>query len=165
MENQPSRWRVGEWLLELLMALVLLTMLLVGLVDVFGRYLFLKPLPGAAEIAELSLGLLVFGSLPLVTVRREHVTVELITPLLRGRLRRSVDSVVALLSAGLVALVALQLADQAVMLTSYGDRSVFLKVPLAPVAWFMGAMAAMTTLTLVWQGVAPWLPERRRVTG
>jgi TRAP-type C4-dicarboxylate transport system permease small subunit len=152
-------WRAldaSERALGFLMALVLFGMLLIGLVDVIGRYLFIRPLPGAAEIGEWALGILVFGSLPLVTRRRAHITVDLFTGLMRGLLDRVARTFVCLASAAIVAVFAAQLYDQAAMFLSYGDRSVFLKIPLAPLAFYMSAMAAITALILLWQALEAW---------
>jgi TRAP-type C4-dicarboxylate transport system permease small subunit len=138
------------------MAGVLFGMLMVGLIDVFGRYLFTRPLPGSAEIAEWSLGILVYGSLPLVTRRSEHITVDLFTGLMRGLVDRVARVFVCLASAAIVAVFAFQLYDQARMFLAYGDRSAFLKIPVGPLALYMSLMAAITTVVLLWQAAAAW---------
>lgn len=157
-------WRAlaaSERALGLLMALVLFGMLLVGLVDVFGRYLFTRPLPGAAEMAEWSLGILVYGSLPLVTRRSEHITVDLFTGMMSGLVDRLARAFVRLASAAIVAVFAYQLYDQAKMFLAYGDRSAFLKIPVGPLALYMCAMAAITAAVLLWQAVEAFREEEK----
>ena len=47
-------------------------------IDVFGRYAIGRPLQGAFEVSELAMGALIFTSLPLVTMRGQHVTIDLL---------------------------------------------------------------------------------------
>jgi len=131
------------------MAVVLFIMMLVTIVDVAGRYGFNAPLPGAVEITELLMGLLVFGGLPLVTLHEEHVTISLLDGLIRGRAKRVQRAIVSQISAVLVAFIAWRLVIRGRELASYGDRSSYLGVPLAPVAYFMSVMAALTAGALV----------------
>ena len=56
----------------------LVAMTLLTTVDVVGRYFLNRPLAGAFELTELAMGAMVFFSLPLVTLRREQVTVDLL---------------------------------------------------------------------------------------
>lgn len=135
--------------LGLVMASVLFGMMLVTLVDVTGRYGFGRPLPGAVEITELLMGILVFGGLPLVTAREEHVTVSLVDAGLRGRLRRLQRVLVNLGGGALVGFIAWRLWVRGREFASYGDTSSYLNVPLAPVAYFMSVMAALTALVLL----------------
>jgi TRAP-type transport system small permease protein len=67
-----------------------------------------------------------------------------------------IRTLVCLLSAAIVVVFAAQLYDQAAMFLAYGDRSVFLRIPLAPVAFYMSAMAVITALILLWQAIAVW---------
>lgn len=62
---------------------------LMGLIftDVVMRYFFNNPFRGVYEISGLLLGMLTMSALPLVTERREHVTVDLIDGFLHGAAR------------------------------------------------------------------------------
>ena len=50
-------------------------------VDVIGRYFFVAPIFGAFELTEMMLAALIFAGLPLVTLRNEHVTVDVLDPI------------------------------------------------------------------------------------
>ncbi|MGZ0247129.1 MAG: TRAP transporter small permease, partial [Alphaproteobacteria bacterium] len=69
------RWPVR--ILTAMAALFMLGIAAVTVVDVTGRYAFNSPIPGGVEVIEFLLGLTIFSALPLVTVKRSHITVEL----------------------------------------------------------------------------------------
>lgn len=140
--------------LGVMLAAVPLAMVAVTCLDVIGRR-FDRPLPGAIEIIELLMGVLVFGALPLVTAERGHVTVALFDERLAPRLRWWRDRVVALVSAAVLAVIGWRLVAKAVELAGFGDRSTYLGVPLAPLAFFMAAMAAVAALALLRDAFAP----------
>jgi len=124
-----------EHVLGWLAGLLLLAMMAVTVVDVVGRYFLNSPLPGAFELTELGLVLLIFAGLPLVSARDGHVNVPLLVERLGPRARAVQRGLVRLLGAALLALVAWRLWVRAGQLLDYGDRSVFLGIPLAPVAY------------------------------
>lgn len=142
-----------RWL-RLLLAAVPMAMVVVTVLDVLGRRID-RPLPGAIEIIELLMGLLVFGALPLVTAERGHVTVSLFDEMLGPRLLLWRDRLVAGLSAVVLGVVAWRLADKGAELFGFGDRSTYLGVPLAPLALFMALMAAASALLLLREALVP----------
>lgn len=152
-----------EYALGLSMAVVLFFMMLLGAADVIFRYLLNSPIAGSTELAALALGVLVFGSLPLVTARGEHVTVDLLAPDLErfaGRLRYAATGLISALVVGVMAwrigLLALDFAD-------YGDSSSFLNIPLAPLAWVMCAASALSAFILLFQGASALLGKPKAV--
>jgi TRAP-type C4-dicarboxylate transport system permease small subunit len=144
-------------LLHAALAAVPLAMVAVTCLDVVGRR-FGVPLPGAIEIIELLMGVLVFGALPLVTADRGHVTVGLFDERLSARFRALRDRVVGLASAGVVAVIAWRLFAKALETASFGDRSNYLALPLAPLVFFMAAMAAASVAILLLQALRPGTP-------
>jgi TRAP-type C4-dicarboxylate transport system permease small subunit len=145
--------RASEQFIGVCAALVLFCLMGLGVVDVVFRYLLNSPVPGAAEIAELLLGVMVFLALPLATARREHVTVDLLpvsSQRLRGRLRLALTY---LISAGVAAAMAWQLAGKARDQADYGDTSAFLSIPLAPIAWLMTTTTAIAAAILLAQAL------------
>ncbi|MCC2098435.1 MAG: TRAP transporter small permease subunit [Hyphomicrobiales bacterium] len=63
-------------------ALMLVIMMLVTCVDVFMRYVLLRPILGSNEITQFLLGGVVFAGLALVTGRRQQIVVTLFEPAL-----------------------------------------------------------------------------------
>ena len=60
--------------------LALLAMMAVTVIDVAGRGLLDRPLPGGFELTEILLALMIFLGLPLVSMRGGHVTITLTDP-------------------------------------------------------------------------------------
>ena len=84
--------RRGDRLFGAIASLALLGMVLLTCVDVIGRYVLNRPITGAFELDEMSMGALVFASLPLVSLRRQHVTVDLLDWVLPARWRPAQDA-------------------------------------------------------------------------
>jgi len=138
--GQAARAAAGA--LKLVAAVLLFAMMAVTFVDVVGRYLFSRPLTGAFELTEVLLGLIVFAGLPIVTWRREHVTVDLATGRLPDRPRALLARLAAAVTAVVLGVLAWRLGSTAADLSAYGDATVFLGIPLGPVAWAMAALTA-----------------------
>ncbi|WP_051242020.1 TRAP transporter small permease [Stappia stellulata] len=133
-------------LLRLVASLLLLTMMVVTFVDVLGRELFSAPLAGAYELTEVLLALVIFVGLPIATARREHVSVDLLTARLPGPVRRGFAVGAAAVTAVVLSVLAWRLFVSAGDFMAYGDATVYLGIPLGPVA---GTMAAFTAIAAV----------------
>jgi TRAP-type transport system small permease protein len=133
--------RVLSRLLASLVALVLIAMMLLTVIDVIGRYLFNRPLPGASEIIEFMVAIVVFGALPLVSAERDHIVIDMLDPFLGRRLKALQKIFVHLASAATLSLIGWRLWLQAQMLAEYGDITQFHRIPLAPLGFAMSVMA------------------------
>ncbi len=135
------------------------------LIDVTGRYLFNSPVPGAAEIIELAMGVMVFAALPLVTARNEHVRLDYFDHALPALLRPWLAVLVELISAATLGLIGWRLFDKAATVIRYGDSTPFLKIPVAPIALFLAATTAIAAAIFVMQAYQQvrevWLDRRR----
>ena len=123
-------------------ALVLFALMVVTLVDVVGRYLFNAPIFGSDDLVRFGMGILVFAALPEVCRRREHISVDLLT---QGRTRhalRRIEPLLGLLAAAVLAFMAWRLTVVALNAMDYGDRSPLLRIPYAPLGFFLAASAA-----------------------
>lgn len=130
-------------------AAIIFGLMALTVVDVGGRYFFRAPLPGAFEITRLALGTLIFVRLPGVCLRDGHIKVDLLASFLRGGFGGLVRRTVDLLCAAVLAFFAWRLVLQGQRLTEYGQTTQELELSLAPIAWFMAVMAALSCLTLV----------------
>jgi TRAP-type transport system small permease protein len=68
-----------------LSAILLFFMMAITFIDVVGRYIFNRPLLGAAEMLEQLMVVFVFCTLAEVTVTRQHIRADIITSLLSRR--------------------------------------------------------------------------------
>lgn len=141
--------------LKLIASLLLLAMMAVTFADVVGRYFLGRSLNGAYELTEVLLGLVVFAGLPIVTWRREHVTVDLLTMRLPEGPRGLLARVAGVATALVLGLLAWRLGVTARDLTGYGDATVFLGIPLGPVAAAMAALSAAGAVVAAARMVRP----------
>ncbi len=154
--------RSGAALAGLCAALALASMMFLMLVDVTGRYVFNSPVPGAGEMIELLLGVVVFAALPLVTAANEHIRLDYFDKILAGRLQPLVRALVDLVSGGVMGLLAWRLIARTQTIMRYGDTTPFLNVPITPVAIFISVCAAASALIFFYQALCA---VRAAVTG
>ncbi len=134
---------------------LLFCMMLLTFADVVGRYVFGRPVPGSFELTELSLLVLIFAGLPLVSHADEHVTMDFIDKMLGqrplGLLERAVNALCAAVMFFLTWLIWLK----AEKIAAYGDTTDVLGIMLAPFVYFMAVMVALTGLVHVYRVFVP----------
>ena len=127
--------------------------------DVLARYLFNRPIRGGFEVTELLLLVLIFAGLPLVSHANEHVTMDFVDALARGRGRLWLHRIVHALVAAMMGFMSWQTAIKAGRISSYEDATEILAIPYGPFVYFMSAMLALTALVHVYKiydpGTAP----------
>jgi TRAP-type C4-dicarboxylate transport system permease small subunit len=164
----PGRNNRGNWPDRIAAAIagvaatVLLAMMVLTFVDVFGRYVLNRPLPGGFEVTQILLVLLIFAGLPLVTRREEHVQVTLLSDLLPATARRIQAAAVNMLIAGLLGVVAWRLWHVAERALSFGDTTSYLRIPMAPVVYAAAGLAAMAALLAAVNGISYLFGLRQR---
>ena len=121
-----------------LTALVLITVL-----DVFGRYLLGIPLPGTSEITEIILGILIYIGLPYISKKEEHISVSLLSNYLPNNVKILHKILINFIVTLLLLVIARQLYLHGIDLKSYQEVTTFLEIPKAPIAF---AMALLTVL-------------------
>ncbi len=135
-----------DWGLGGCCALLLLGLTGVTVVDVIGRYWFDTPLSGAFEITQMMLCGLIFAALPLTTRAGEHIEVDLLYQSLPRSLQAAARVFATLVSAAVLGVLAWRLLIQATKLGADGAVTNALSLPLAPVAWFAAALAAVSAV-------------------
>jgi TRAP-type C4-dicarboxylate transport system permease small subunit len=152
---------VGRITASLLMA----ALVAITFVDVVGRQ-FGYPIAFAFEFTKVCVGAMFYVGLPLVTLRREHICVDLV-PIRAGAASGIIVAVfVDFLSAGLIALVAKQLWAQAQTLEMFNTVMMFTRWPIAPMVRVMAVLAALTAMICLVQGLSRVFPPRHpRSTG
>ena len=147
MMERPAAWlALPQRMLGAALALAMFGMMALTFVDVLGRYLFSKPVPGASELIQLLMATVVAAALPLVTQARQHVKVDLFNQAFKGRLKRIVDAAIIVFSAIVLGFVAVLLARQGSALHSARASSIFLDLPTAPVAWMLASTTALASV-------------------
>lgn len=136
-------------------AIILFAMMMITVIDVAGRYVFARPLPGGFELTQVLLAQLIFVGLPLVTARHGHVTITLTDRWFNPPAAAIRDRMVNLLCALVTAGIAWRLWLLADRLGDYGDIFEFIGLPKALAAYGMSLLAALTALILLGRAVAP----------
>ena len=143
-------------------AAVLFALMVLTCADVVGRYFFSYPLYGAFEITEIALATMIFLALPLVTLRGEHITVDVfdaVTPDWLFRLQHIVASLIGALSTGYLAW---RLWGRAMSLHAGGATTAQLKLPIGYLAYSMSILMAFSALALL---LLVFRPPHRTIPG
>jgi TRAP-type C4-dicarboxylate transport system permease small subunit len=148
--------------LGLLAAALMFCLMLLTCVDVVGRYFFNKPVTGGFELTEMLLASLIFAGLPLVTLRSEHVMVDLLDPVTPDWLFRIQHVLATLLGAACTGYLAWRLGLRAEELAARGETTSQLGFRIAWLAWAMSLLMALTAAALV---VVVFRPPQRHFPG
>ena len=92
--DRALRWSTG-----LMAAMALFAIMWLTLVDVTGRKFFSHSVPGGLELTEILMVIVIFGALPLVSWRGEHVVFDSFDHLIPLWLKDLQNRLVELLSA------------------------------------------------------------------
>ncbi len=147
-----SAWPVH--LLKVMVALFLFAMAALTFVDVIGRYVFSAPVPGTFESVGLLLGLVTFAALPLITLEKGQITVDLFDHFIRGRFRQIQQLVVLLGSAAMALFIAERLWSAAVDEWQANYVTEYFGISRAPLLVFLAVLSLVTfviLLIMTWQ--------------
>ena len=142
-----SNDQVGKYLhlsFGALAALAIFVLALITFVDVIARYVFNAPIPGAYEISELVMGVMIFAALPVVTWRGSHITIDLLDHITPQGFIAWRDTVLFIVSSIVVAVLGWELWALALTLKGYGDVTEYLRLPIHPTLMVMGVLAWIT---------------------
>ena len=129
-----------------LSALALFAIMALTLVDVLGRKLLSRSVPGSLELTEILMVVVIFAALPLVSLHAEHVVFDSLDRLMPAWLRRLQQAAVELLCAAALAALAWLLWDKAAQMAAYGDITAQLGLPLGPFVRLMSLLCGLTAL-------------------
>ncbi|NNE85300.1 MAG: TRAP transporter small permease [Alphaproteobacteria bacterium] len=149
-------------ILTFVTAAFMLAIAVVTFVDVTGRYVFNSPIRGGVEVIEFLLGLLIFSALPLVTVKRAHIRVELFDGFMSARFKNIREVVVLLANAGMILFITERMWTTAVEMAEDGELSLHLQLPTAPFVFALSLLAAVSVvvqLYMAWRFVTVDLPQ------
>lgn len=141
-------------LCDLLAALLLFVMMAVTFLDVLGRYIVDRPLPGSTETTQYLLVLMVFVALPVVTARGNHISISLVDSFFSLRANAMRMAIVNTLAGATMAVVAWFLWGYAQMLAQNRDVIGYLFVPVAPAAYAAAVLSALTGVAFLGKAVS-----------
>jgi TRAP-type C4-dicarboxylate transport system permease small subunit len=140
-------------LLGYLAAIFLAAMMLLTVADVALRAFFSLPIQGMLELVELGLACTIFIALPAVFLRDEHLVVDVVDHLLKPAAVRVLDLVGAIVSLGVLVVMAWQMGPLARTMHEFGDVTSDLSIPKLwywiPVLFGIVASALATLVFIV----------------
>jgi TRAP-type C4-dicarboxylate transport system permease small subunit len=149
----PDFFRVIARFLGYLAALFLAAMMLLTVADVALRAFFSLPIQGMLELVELGLACTIFIALPAVFLRDEHLVVDVVDHFLKPAAVRVLDLIGAVVSLGVLVLIAWQMVPLARTMHEFGDVTSDLSIPKLwywiPVLFGIVASALATLVFIV----------------
>lgn len=135
-----------KWANGLVAALALFAIMWLTLFDVSGRKFLDHSIPGALEVTEILMVVVIFAALPLVSWNSEHVVFDTLDSFLPRAVRWVQHRFVHLVCACTFGFLAKLMVDRGDRFAEYGDITVHLQLPLAPVAYLMAGLLVITAL-------------------
>ncbi len=129
-------------------------MMLLTFLDVIGRKLFDRSLPGSLELTELLMLAVIFAGLPLTSLRGEHVLFDLLDHWLPASMRAVQGLLSHLFCAAVMAGASWLVFARAARTAEQGDTTAQLLLSLAPFFHAVAAMLALTALMHVYLAFA-----------
>ena len=121
-----------------------------GTADVVGTQMFGLPVPGATEITESTMVLIVFGALTYTQIRRSHIRVELIYMRAGARGQAAMDVFASLMALLFFSLLLWQAMNEALFSIQIDEATFGLvRMPLWPARIVLAAGTALLILQLL----------------
>ena len=140
ISNQLARFRdYSGRALVAFASMVLFVIMWLTVVDVVLRYNNIS-ITGLFEVIEVLMGILVFAGVPIITAKDGHVAVTILDTFVGRRLRLVQKISVNLICVTVLSTFAWLLWVKADGLAGYNDVTLFARIPLAPVCYFMSVM-------------------------
>ena len=147
-------WSFWAWIPVFLASVALFILMGLTFCDVLFRSLFNAPIEAATEITRLLMAVIVFSVLPLVSVQKKHIAVDLCDGLFQTlHLERLRDGLLFLICGLLMIWPAWRVMVLAERARDYGDVTEYLGIPTFWVGWFIALMLGVTALALAVHGL------------
>ena len=149
-------------ILTVIAAFFMLSLTALTTIDVTGRYIFNSPVQGGVELIEFMLGLLIFSALPLVSVKRAHITVELFDTFMSKNFKRYREVFVLIASAAMIAFITERMLSTGLEAYEADDISMHLDLPMAPIYFTLTALSGISVVVqvyMIWKYISEGMRE------
>lgn len=130
----------------LLAGLALFGIMVLTFFDVLGRKFLDNSIPGSLEMTELLMVVVIFGALPLVSLRGEHVLFDSLDAHLPPHVLRMQKALIHLLSASALLALAVLMWKTGGQFAETGETTAQLRLPKAPFIYGMAVLCGLTGL-------------------
>lgn len=155
-------YRTVVWCLEIAAAVILLALMSLTCVDVLGRYFFNHPVWGGFEMTEALLAVLIFVGLPLVTLRGDHIEIDMLP--IPAFLRRANHVAVSLIGFVSTAYLAYRLWLRGAQLMRAGEVTLQLGMKLGYIAYAMSILTGLMAAAFLLVAILPPAPKTNLVS-
>ncbi|MGQ0651558.1 MAG: TRAP transporter small permease [Betaproteobacteria bacterium] len=142
-----------------LAAVFLAGMMLLTVADVVLRHVFAYPIRGMLELVELGLACTVFLALPAVFLRDENLVVDVVDHLAPRGMVQLLDLAGAVVSLGVLVVMAWQMAPLAKAMVEFGDVTSDLSIPKL-YYWIPVLLGVVASALATVVFIARWRPGR-----
>lgn len=113
-------------------SIALAVLMFLTVADVFGRYLFNRPVPGTFELTEVLMVLIVFMALGLAQHHNEHISLDLAYNYFSRRQKGATDIFVEVVNLVVVVGITWQLYEYSVRMSEGNYTTAVLELPIHP---------------------------------
>lgn len=149
--EKTTPW-VSHWLIHgpsYLAAVALFVLMTMTFFDVVLRSTVNNPIESATELTRILMAIIVFSSLPIVTWRGQHISVDLLDRLFVGGLSRLRDIVVDGFCGVVLFWPAYRVWELAGRAHAYGDTTEYLQIPQFYMDYFIAVATLLTAVVLI----------------
>jgi len=131
----------------LISIIVIFAMMMMTVLDVFGRFVFNKPISGTFELTRIALAMIVFPALGLAQLEKENIGITIVYDRLPMPVQKFLDVLIAIVSLALFSVVFWQMIKHAQRTRASGLITSVLRMPVHP--WIFAASIGVFVLVLV----------------
>lgn len=142
-----------RWL-ETAACLALAAMMLLTVADVAGRHVLGRPLPGAVELVQYAMVIVVFAGLPVVTRDGRHISLGVLAGWLSPSWQHAQRRVVGLVCAVILSAQAWIVFETAQVMRAQQDVIGFLNLPVHPAAYAISLLSLLAAVAVLLHSMA-----------
>ena len=142
-----------RWL-ETAACLALAAMMLLTVADVAGRHVLGRPLPGAVELVQYAMVIVVFAGLPVVTRDGRHISLGVLAGWLSPSWQHAQRRVVSLVCAVILSAQAWIVFETAQVMRAQQDVIGFLNLPVHPAAYAISLLSMLAAVAVLLHSMA-----------
>ncbi|MBW2608858.1 MAG: TRAP transporter small permease [Deltaproteobacteria bacterium] len=136
-------------ILSTVSAAMLVALMVIGSIDVIGRYFFGRPIPGCYSISELLLLGIVFFAWPYTQSIDGNVKIDAFFILFRPRIQSAVGAISSLIAIGIFGIMAWQSALKAIESVESQEFVDVIDIPVYPFQFFVTVGVIVLCLQLI----------------
>lgn len=161
LEPAPIHWLAV--IMNVISGTILMGLMAITFIDVLGRTFLNKPLTGSTELTQVTLCLIIFTALPVISWRNEHVVVDILDDYIPPKIHMIRTVIFHILGAIGLVFIGQRLMVLGERSLSHNEITDFLQIPVGIPIEFMGIMCWITAALMLTVGVYLTLKRYQQV--